>query len=496
MTRTLTIDEPAGPIDHVGFFRWDQIGDKVVMTNDAGEWQLLERDEFDAFLANTVEDGALKTALVDKGFLRDGSDLNGLADRIRRKKRWLDQGPHLHGVVTTLRCNQSCAYCHASRTDMDRVDTDMSIETAKKVVDLAMQSPSPAIGFEFQGGEPTIRFDIMQFIYEYSIEKNRYENKELFHAVVTNMTYMTEEMGHWLIDNGVLVCTSLDGPQEVHDQNRAWRGGTGAHATVIKWIKWFNEQYVARGMDPELFHVDALMTTTQAGLSKGRELVDLYVDLGIRNVHLRPLNPFGFAAKTWKAIGYTMDEFMEFYSDTLGYILELNRQGVQIQEGHAAIFLQKLLTPDDPNFVDIRSPIGSGTGQLSYGYDGRLYPSDEGRMVAAAGDEFFQIGHVDSSTWDEVYSHPTVKALATSSLLDTLPGCSTCFNAPFCGARPMHNYMDNGDLFGQRPNTPKCQQHMDTVKLLLNELAQDSDGSTEAIFRRWTITRARAAEEA
>jgi sulfatase maturation enzyme AslB (radical SAM superfamily) len=252
---------------------------------------------------------------------------------------------------------------------------------------------------------------------------------------------------------------------------------------------------VDKGYDPDLWHVDALMTATRKSLSQGREIVDLYVDLGIRNIHLRPLNPFGFANKTWRAIGYSMAEFMEFYRDTLDYILELNAQGVQIQEGRAATFLQKMLTPDDPNYVDIRTPIGSGTGQLSYHYDGTIYPSDEGRMVAAGGDDIFAIGNVAHSTWDEVYGHPTVKAMAVASMTDTLPGCSTCFNAPWCGVRPMHNYMQTRDLFGQRPNTPKCIQHMGIATLLLDKLAHDDDGSVERIFRRWTVSRPRVDTE-
>ena len=73
---------------------------------------------------------------------------------------------------------------------------------------------------------------------------------------------------------------------------------------------------------------------------------------------------------------------MEFYKNAFDYIIELNQQGIQIMEGTASTFLKKMLTPKDPNFVDIRSPIGSGTGQISYNYDGRVYPSDEGRMVA------------------------------------------------------------------------------------------------------------------
>jgi len=478
---------------HLGFFRFAELPEskKVVITNDAGEFELLSRQDFDAMVADELPpDSALMKRLDLKGLLRT-SDLNALAERIARKRSYLGQGPHLHGVITTLRCNQSCSYCHASRADMDRVDTDMSLETAKKVVDFAMQTPSPYIAFEFQGGEPTVRFDIIQFITEYAREKNRYEQKVLDLSLVTNMTFMDEEKAAWLVDHRVLVCTSLDGPKDVHDANRGWRKGSGAFDTVVRWMRWFNQRYADRGLDPELWHVDALLTATRRTLAKPRELVDLYVDLGIRNIHLRPLNPFGFANRTWQAIGYSMDEFMAFYRAALDYIIELNQQGVQIQEGHAATFLTKMLTPLDPNFVDILNPIGSGTGQLSYGYDGTIYPSDEGRMVEAGGDPIFRIGHVDSSTWEEVVNHPTVKSLAVASMLDALPGCSTCFNAPWCGVRPMHNYMQHGDLFAQRPNTSKCRQHMGIVHILLDKLAQDGDGSIERVFRRWTVSRPR-----
>ena len=54
------------------------------------------------------------------------------------------------------------------------------------------------------------------------------------------MTYVNEEHGNWLIDNGVLLCTSLDGPEAVHDYNRPWTGGGAAYATIVKWMKWFN----------------------------------------------------------------------------------------------------------------------------------------------------------------------------------------------------------------------------------------------------------------
>ena len=499
MTRTVRVTSPELDLGHLAWFRYARLSEKVVMTNDAGEFIFFSHDDFEQLVSGTTDhlDETQVAELTQKGFLRKGYDVAAVSDRLRRKRRYLGNGPHLHAVITTLRCNQSCRYCHASRTDMTRVDTDMSLETAKKVVDFAMQTTSPYVNFEFQGGEPVINFEALKFIVEYSREKNKYEQKELVHSVVTNMTWMTEEVAEWLLANDVLICTSLDGPEEIHNWNRLWSGkkAGNAYQSVMKWIKYFNRRYVEMGRDPNLWHVDALMTVTSKTLEHWKECVDLYVDLGIRSIHFRPLNPFGFATKTWKVIGYDVAEFNEAYCNVLDYVLELNRNGTEIIEGTAATFLKKILTPDDPNFVDIRSPVGSGTGQIAYSYDGTIYPSDEGRMVAAMDDDIFRIGHVDTATYDEIVAHPTVRAIAVASYLDSLPGCADCFNAPYCGVRPLHNYMNTGDLFAQRPNTPKCGEYMFLARQLFERLAQDSSGTTEAIFRRWVIERPRVQEE-
>jgi His-Xaa-Ser system radical SAM maturase HxsB len=488
----LTVDPKALDTSKVAFFRYGVVDGRVLVTNDAGEFHFLSKGDFDRFLRGKIDPAeALHGELATKGFLKGHLDAEKLAGRIRRKKAFLGGGPHLHIVVATLRCNHACKYCHASRTDMDRVDTDMSLETARQVVDFAMQTPSPVVNFEFQGGEPTVNFPVVKFVTEYALEKNRYENREILVSLVNNLTYMDDEKMRFLVDKGVMVCTSLDGPEDVHNANRGWIGKGSSWATVTSWMDKFNAAYKANGLDPNLFHVDALMTTTRASLKKGREIVDTYVERGIKSVHLRPLNPFGFATATWKQIGYTMEEFLEFYQDTFEYILQLNRQGVFIQERMAAMFLTKMLTPDDPNYTDCRSPAGSGTAQLAYNFDGSIYTCDEGRMVAHMGNDFFKLGHVSHSTWKDVTTHPTVKALAVASIQDALPACSTCVYKPSCGIQPIHNYMFDGDLFGQRPRSRKCQEFYGQQQYLYGLLANDTDGSIEKIFRRWTIQRSR-----
>lgn len=478
--------------DKLSYFRFGRVADRNIVTNDAGAWHFLDDEAFADLMGGRIIEGHPQfEALRDKGFLREGFDADAFAERVRRKKKFVGQGPHLHIVITTLRCNQTCKYCHASRTNMDRVDTDMSIETAKQVVDQAMQSTSPYINFEFQGGEPTVNMDVIKFIVEYAREKNKYENKQLEHSLVTNMTFMTEENANWLIDNEVLVCTSLDGPEPLHNYNRTWNNKSNAYASVRKWIDYFNQRYIDKGKDPQLWHVDALMTTSRMTFDHWKEVVDLYVELGMHTIHLRPLNPYGFALDTWKRIGYSTGEYLAFYKQCLDYIIELNRSGTEIVEGTAATFLSKMLTPDDPNFVDIRSPCGAGTGQVAYNYDGKIFTCDEARMVNAMGSDMFMIGRLGQTSYDEMLGHPTVRAMAVASLQDTLPSCDTCWNKPFCGVCPMHNYMMSGDLFGQRPNSPKCQEHYTIASLLLEQLANDEDGAIEAMFRRWTLTRPR-----
>jgi hypothetical protein len=50
------------------------------------------------------------------------------------------------------------------------------------------------------------------------------------------------------------------------------------------------------------------------------------VELGLDGIFLRPLNPYGFAAADLEKLGYTMEEFVEFYEKSMDYIIELNKK--------------------------------------------------------------------------------------------------------------------------------------------------------------------------
>jgi hypothetical protein len=66
----------------------------------------------------------------------------------------------------------------------------------------------------------------------------------------------------------------------------------------------------------------------------------------------------------------------------MDYILELNKKGINFREMLSGIYLSKILTDRDPNYLDERSPCGACIGQVAYNYDGKIYSCDEGRMLA------------------------------------------------------------------------------------------------------------------
>src|SRR5687768_13859663 len=103
------------------------VGGRVLITNTEGNFLLLAPEEFRLFAEGTVDRGSdLFGRLKERNFVRGEENRDKMAERIRARKNFLSYGPNLHIVVVTLRCNETCVYCHASRANMDQVQTDMT----------------------------------------------------------------------------------------------------------------------------------------------------------------------------------------------------------------------------------------------------------------------------------------------------------------------------------------------------------------------------------
>ncbi|HGG57208.1 MAG TPA: His-Xaa-Ser system radical SAM maturase HxsB [Nannocystis exedens] len=472
------------------FFRWRQVGDNVVITNFEGNFLILSGDEFRAFAEGRLPAGEdLHRRLSEGNFLRASYDVERAAESYRRRRSFLDSGVNLGILVVTLRCNETCIYCHASRANMDAVETDMSPEIAEKAVDILLSSTSDFVTLEFQGGEPLVNFAVVKHIIEYALAQNQSIGKTLEFTMVSNLALMDEEKLAYLLAHRVQICTSIDGPERLHNAQRKLPT-MDAYQQTIHWIRRINEEYEAAGLDPTLYHVEALLTTTRETLPLWKEVVNTYVKLGCRALFLRPIDPFGFAERTRQRVEYSRRDYLDYYRSAVDYMIELNKQGVEILERFAAIFLTKILRGEDPNFLDVRSPAGTGIGQLAFNYDGKVFTCDEGRMLHEMGDDTFLIGHVDSDRYRQLVGHETVHAAVIASNLDGQPDCINCAYNPYCGTIPATNHKTSGSIFGRMRESDVCAVHKGIQDYLFKKLAT-ADDETRKILERWTTQRPR-----
>ena len=145
--------------------------------------------------------------------------------------------------------------------------------------------------------------------------------------------------------------------------------------------------------------------------------------------------------------------------------------------------LKKMLTNDDPRYVDLTSPAGIGIGALVYNYDGGVYASDEGRMLAEMGDTDFPSRQrtpdpIRSSCSPTRYSSPLEESFTLSA-----PMCTDCAFEPYCGADPVYHYATTGDFVGRKPLSGFCRRNMAIAELLLNRYEADVTPAT--VFLDW-----------
>jgi uncharacterized protein len=452
---------------------------RYVLTNIAGEYIVLSRDLLTSFIEKKLTpDLEIYNSLKTKHFLLDNDSnvaIELLATKYRTKLVPISNFTSLHMFVVTLRCDHSCPYCQVSRQSEDRLAYDMSEDTAMKALDFTFRSPSPSIKIEFQGGESLLNFELVKFIVFEAIKRNEKEKRNIQFVIATNLSQINDDILQFCLKFKVLISTSLDGPEKLHNTNRP-RPGNNSYELTQNGINRVREY-----LGPD--SVAALMTTTKNSFPLVEEIIDEYIKSGFNSIFLRPLSPYGFAIKTKSFDAYQIDEWLEFYKRGLSYIINLNKQGLLFIEEYTSLILTKMLTPFGTSYVDLQSPSGIGISAIVFNYDGEVYASDESRMLAEMGDKKFRIGNLESNTYEEIMLSDALIEPIESSIAESSPGCSDCGFLPYCGSDPVYHYATQGDVVGKKPLSSFCTKNMAIFRHLITIMEDDKE--TADILNSW-----------
>ena len=441
---------------HLLPFRFHHLDEhNEILVNECGEFAIEPAGTVKRILQREIEPTeALYGTLKAKHFIYDEHSsplLDVLASKYRTKFDFINGSTKLHIFIVTLRCDHSCHYCQVSRQTVNKGEFDMTEEVATASVNMMLESPSPHLTLELQGGEPLLAFDVIKFIVSIAKPGAAQRGKELEIVITSNLAFLTDEILQYCKNEQIKLSTSLDGPDFIHNANRP-RPGNDSYQVAIEGIRRARRTLGAN-------RVAALMTTTQLSLQHPVEIIDEYVRQSFHTIFLRPISPYGFAVKSSHRTGYEMDSFLEFYRTGLNHILEINRRGYNLVEIYTSILLQKILMTEGTGYVDLQSPSGAGLNVLIYNYDGHVYATDEARMLAEMQDNTFRLGNVLRNSRSQVLTSPAFVNLLQAACNQSLPGCADCAFQAYCGSDPVYHHATQGDTFGHRATSGFCKRN-------------------------------------
>lgn len=145
----------------------------------------------------------------------------------------------------TQSCNLRCDYCAYSGKYHQRTHGGgkMSMETIKKSIDYAMKRSDGVedLNIGFYGGEPLLEFENLKKAVEYV--SGAYYDRKVNYTITTNGTLFHDEIIRFLSAHDFSVMVSLDGPKELHDQNRVFANGEGSFDRIMENLRYIKERY-------------------------------------------------------------------------------------------------------------------------------------------------------------------------------------------------------------------------------------------------------------
>jgi His-Xaa-Ser system radical SAM maturase HxsB len=451
------------------FLRSRELGASIgtLVVNQAGRFAALEHTSNARYSTDCISDIAANRA--DLNLVPAQHDALGLlAHRYACEERQ-DLGDQLDYLilVPTLRCNLSCTYCQVSRVAADKSGFDWSDSTLAAVLRLLDELPTSRIKIEFQGGEPTLRPDLIEAVID---RCSRFERAEF--VICTNLQRLSPEAVALFDRPDVYISTSLDGDAATHSRNRT--AVEPATAEFLNNLRLIVDRYGSH-------KVSALPTIDPRYPPEPDQLIDAYLEFGLTSIFLRPINFQGFARKRHKEAREQDEAWRAYYRSFVHRLIERNwsHRDHVLEETYLGLCLRRIFRPTEERHVDLRSPNPLGVDYVVVDHDGTVYPTDEARMLARSGVIDLSIGDVLNG-WNgekrDILNHHNSNA--------DDPQCSNCAYQPYCGRDLVDDLARYGRIDLPREETEFCRKHLAIFDLAF-ELIYADDPATRYSVSRW-----------
>lgn len=428
--------------------RFCQVGERTFnILGRMGNCRQLGADCIEGFgneASRLLENGAARIhelpGIVANGFLEPYKDTT------RREEGSVEGDKFTLTIAPCEDCNFACRYCFARHA---REGKTAPARLRREVLDCALDvlfsqcvRPGGRADLGILGGEPLLDKELLRTTILRYVERREKETfvEEGDVSLTTNASLLDEDTLHFLAKHKTILAISYDGPAEIHDGQRVFRGGQNSHAIVRGKIKLAQEVYREYGL-PVTLHAVLLPQTREP-----ERIIEDALELEADRFIMQPAKPFCQGGEGFSSAD--VESHLHQYRRLYGYLLKRSVSG-----NHDAV--RMLWTNGDAMMGKIRrllrneKTIGhrcdSGTSAFSVSGDGTIYPCQ-----FFATNKMWEFGHVVTHDLTEL------KRFFRSRTIDSLPLCQDCWARHWCGGScPWISEKAFGD--STKPYAPVCE---------------------------------------
>jgi sulfatase maturation enzyme AslB (radical SAM superfamily) len=184
--------------------------------------------------------------------------------------------------LISRRCNLQCSYCNVEAGPQAK--GALEPHTFESWIGTFGELGDVDLGIQLHGGEPLLLDPSVELLA--SIARNAvvpYSRSAVGKiSIVTNGTLLDADRARSLVDAGLHVVVSVDGPQHVHDRHRVTGSGRGTHQQAMRGV----DALRSAGADPAVIAV----------ISEPSDVANVlrfFISIGLSRVKINPVRPEG-----------------------------------------------------------------------------------------------------------------------------------------------------------------------------------------------------------
>lgn len=200
----------------------------------------------------------------------------------------------------TDKCVLSCRYCFAkgAHGDVPTFQTDMLDMAIKQ----AFGTRHTYVTFEWTGGEPMlVGLNFYKKVVEF---QKKYATKPYENCIQTSGNLFDTELIDFLMENRFSISTTIDGTEEIHNQNRPANGGKPSFQNAQNMRKYIEHKGNSCGF---------ISTITKNNLGHEKEILNFFQKQGVYSFHSNPYIYYSKNIVKDQEIALSNDDYAKYF---------------------------------------------------------------------------------------------------------------------------------------------------------------------------------------